>query len=452
MNLKFTLTAMLLILIISAQSQVPTPRYGHSVVLSGTDSCYYIFGGYAQNTSKSITSNGAPLNDLYKYNPKTLTFTKINYPEAIPGTAGHNAIYTSDGKMVILGGTRSAISDNSIYAYDLQNTSWEQIQNQNGPPAGRHSAGTTKYSDGMVYYTGGKNSDGSVSDVSYKYDPQSKTFSAIPNMPQGGRWGHKMFATYSNAYQGPRILVYGGRNANGEQSQMFEFDPSTQSWNFFDPNGMPPSARTYQINEILPNDLAVNEMWVAGGETQSTSKSTQSTTLLTDIWKLDLSQNPARWIKKSDNLVPVTQGVGWLTIEQNDTLLYTFGGISSISTNGDTTFTNNFYRYNITDNLVQQYDTTQQTWGGILSINEAKFDKNINLQIYPNPATSEINLAIPNNESIVSIKIYNQNGQLVKQIFKPNAEKINISDLKTGIYFIRTDTDTNRYLSKMIKD
>ena len=48
--------------------------------------------------------------------------------------------------------------------------------------------------------------------------------------------------------------------------------------------------------------------------------------------------------------------------------------------------------------------------------------------------------------------VYYQSSQLVKQIFKPNAEKINISDLKTGIYFIRTDTDTNRYLSKMIKD
>lgn len=81
-----------------------------------------------------------------------------------------------------------------------------------------------------------------------------------------------------------------------------------------------------------------------------------------------------------------------------------------------------------------------------------EFDKNINLQIYPNPASTEINLSLPNNETIESIKIYNQNGQLLKQIIKPNAEKINVSDLKTGLYFIRTDTDTNRYLSKMIKE
>ncbi len=155
----------------------------------------------------------------------------------------------------------------------------------------------------------------------------------------------------------------------------------------------------------------------------------------------------------TNTIPPMIGGVGWVSLENtNDTVFYMFGGINSISTTGDTTFTNNFYRYNQTTQQIQQYDTLQQTWGGILSINEAEFDKNINLQIYPNPATSEISLVIPNNESIVSIKIYNQNGQLLKQIIKPNAEKINVSDLKTGLYFIRTDTDTNRYLSKLIKE
>lgn len=444
---------MLLALFALAQSQVPTPRYGHSVVFNGTDSCYYIFGGYAQNTAKSKTNNGAPLNDLYKYNPKTLTFTKVSYPEVISGTAGHNAICTSDGKMIILGGTRSNISDNSIYAYDLQNTSWEQIQNQNGPSAGRHSAGATKYSDGMIYYSGGKNTDGSVSDVSYRYDPQSKTFSAIPNMPQGGRYGHKMFATYSNAYDGPRILVYGGRSENGEQSQMFSFDPSSESWDFFDPIGMPLTPRAYALDGVLPN-----EIWIAGGETQSTAKNTinmksiKSTTFKTDIWKLDLSQNPIRWIKKSDNLIPVTRGVGWVAVENGDTVFFTFGGISEITSLGDTTVTNNFYRYNLTDNVVEQYHENSQNWGSVItSINDTEFSRNINLQIYPTPSSIEINISIPNNEKIKSIKIYNQNGQLVKQIINPDKSCINISDLDSGLYFIRSDSKTNRYLSKMIK-
>ncbi len=80
-----------------------------------------------------------------------------------------------------------------------------------------------------------------------------------------------------------------------------------------------------------------------------------------------------------------------------------------------------------------------------------EFTKNINLQVYPNPATGEINLAVPNNETIESIKIFNQNGQLVKQITNPEKTSVNVSNLNTGVYFIRTDTETNRYLSKIIK-
>ena len=107
----------------------------------------------------------------------------------------------------------------------------------------------------------------------------------------------------------------------------------------------------------------------------------------------------------------------------------------------------------VTGQYTMQYDITQQTWGGIISsINETDFSQNINLQIYPNPATKEIKITIPNNEPIESINIYNQNGQLVKQITKPNKTNINVSDLNTGLYFIRTDSKAKRYLSKMIKE
>ena len=147
-------------------------------------------------------------------------------------------------------------------------------------------------------------------------------------------------------------------------------------------------------------------------------------------------------------------GSAWCSLDSNnDTIFYFFGGIISITTTGDTTITNNFYRYNQTTSQLQQYDTTQQTWGGIISsINETDFSQNINLQIYPNPATKEIKITIPNNEPIESINIYNQNGQLVKQITKPNKTNINVSDLNTGLYFIRTDSKAKRYLSKMIKE
>jgi len=434
MKLKFTLAGIMFIaLALAAQSQVPTPRYGHSVCK--IDGMYYIYGGYIIGNKKSTNSVFSA--DVYEYNPDNLTFTKKVTPVAAPNIALHNAL-THNGKMIVLGGTRADGVGFCVNTYDPTNNSWQQDATQPFTTRNRMAGDTIS---GEVYICGGIENN-TTQDKLYKYNPISKTFTELSFMPQGGRYGHTAINNDGN------LLVYGGRNENGEQGQMLSFNPNGNYWNFFDPVGMPPMARENNLSGVLPD-----EMWIAGGETWSTFKSTQSTNFFTDIWKLDLSQTPAKWIKKSENFIPVTSGAGWISVENNDTLFYSFGGISEITSTGDTTVTNNFYRYNITESIVEQYHEDTENWGNVItSINETDFSQNINLQIYPNPATSEISLTIPNNESIVSIKIYNQNGQLVKQIIKPNAEKINVSDLKTGLYFIRTDTETNRYLSKLIKE
>ena len=436
MKLKFTLTGiMLLALFAVAQSQVPTPRYGHSVCK--IDGMYYIYGGYKIGNKKSTNLENYLTSKLYRYNVGQKKFVPIEQPGG-PSVGFHNS-FVSNAKMIIFGGERSNTSDNAVYSFATNSNTWQQEATQ--PFSSRKQmAGDTI--GGKVYICGGLNSDNTTSTDVYVYDPDVSTFVKKADMPQGGRYGHTAVNHNGN------LLVYGGRNENGEQGQMLSYNPNGNYWNFFDPVGMPPFARANNLSGVLPD-----EMWIAGGETQSTFKSTQSTNFFTDIWKLDLSQTPAKWIKKSENFIPVTSGVGWISVENNDTLFYSFGGISEITSTGDTTVTNNFYRYNITESIVEQYHEDIENWGNVItSINENDFNQNINLQIYPNPATSEISLAIPNNESIVSIKIYNQNGQLVKQIIKPNTEKINVSDLKTGLYFIRTDTDTNRYLSKLIKE
>ena len=437
MKLKITILAILFAISVSAQvNEVPSPRFGHSVVYNDQDNNYYVFGGTVLSSTKSTTSNFDAC--VYKYDPFAKTFTKV-CPPAAPGVSGHKALYVN-GKMVVFGGSR-VTAGKFLPTYDPISQIWTNIEYQYGPDARKIKAGAAVIGN-FIYYMGGKNFDNSVSNEVWKYDINNNTFTLMSSMPQSGRYAHQVVAHNGT------LLVFGGRDENGEQSQMISFDPTSNSWDFFDPMGMPPMARANNLSGVLPN-----EMWIAGGETQSTKKSTSSTNFLTDIWKLDLSQTPARWVKKSEIFIPVTNGVGWISVQNNDTLFYAFGGISEITSTGDTTVTNNFYRYNITESIVEQYHEDTQNWGGIItSINEIDFNRNINLQIYPNPATSEISLTIPNNEIIVSIKIYNQNGQLVKQINKPDSQKITISDLKTGLYFIRTDTETNRYLSKMIKE
>jgi Secretion system C-terminal sorting domain len=73
--------------------------------------------------------------------------------------------------------------------------------------------------------------------------------------------------------------------------------------------------------------------------------------------------------------------------------------------------------------------------GNLLNLNENKYLKKIN--IYPNPANNEINIS--NLESKTNGFIYNSIGQKVKVFEAENNSTISISELTTGIYFLKLD-------------
>lgn len=76
------------------------------------------------------------------------------------------------------------------------------------------------------------------------------------------------------------------------------------------------------------------------------------------------------------------------------------------------------------------------------------------IDLYPNPAESVINLNVPSNFQVQSLNIFNSLGQIVKtEVFENDSviPAINISDLKTGTYFVETLTDSGKTTQKFIK-
>lgn len=90
--------------------------------------------------------------------------------------------------------------------------------------------------------------------------------------------------------------------------------------------------------------------------------------------------------------------------------------------------------------------------GIITSINETEFNISDELTIYPNPASETINIKLQNNETIKILKIFNQNGQLIRIIQNQTNNNIQINDLSSGLYFVRVDTDKKYYLGKIVKE
>ena len=433
MKLKFTLAGIMLIaLTIAAQSQQYPNMNGGTICRTGAS--YYFYGGQKQDGTKS--------DKLYMINPVTFEAFEMFTPNLTPpAMSGHCAV-PYDNKMVVLSGARG-VTDTGMYTYDPNDNTWEEGGEQ---PFSERTEAAACVVEGepasWIHIIGGRNPNGTevYGDV-HLYNPATGGWLTRDALP-GGRYGHSL------VQHNQKVYVLGGRNNNGDQAQVWSLDQ--YGWGIENTGGDFMFPRIGAQCTQLPSGMG----FIAGGTSTSSYKSTKSDEIIfrTDFYTIDLTTTPITFKKRATNLPPQAYGVAWVMIENSDTLFYTFGGISQISTDGDTTLTNSFYRYNINENLVQQYNTISQTWGSVItSIYESEFAKNINLQVYPNPATTEVNFTIPNNETIESIKIYNQNGQLIKQITKPDKSSINVSDLITGLYFIRTDCKTTRYLSKLIK-
>ncbi|WP_312766970.1 T9SS type A sorting domain-containing protein [Epilithonimonas sp.] len=85
----------------------------------------------------------------------------------------------------------------------------------------------------------------------------------------------------------------------------------------------------------------------------------------------------------------------------------------------------------------------------ILNVSDADFNSKVG--IYPNPAQDYFEFKGLSGTKIVSTNIYSANGSLVKTI-NPNESKINVSNLKSGVYVVQTKTaNGNTFTNKLIK-
>ena len=72
---------------------------------------------------------------------------------------------------------------------------------------------------------------------------------------------------------------------------------------------------------------------------------------------------------------------------------------------------------------------------------------NSNIQIFPNPARTVLNVEL---ENVSLIEIYSTTGQLVKRI--KNSNTINVEDISSGVLIIKVYNDKGIYSSKFIKE
>jgi hypothetical protein len=74
------------------------------------------------------------------------------------------------------------------------------------------------------------------------------------------------------------------------------------------------------------------------------------------------------------------------------------------------------------------------------------------ISIYPNPASSVLNIDNKSNESVTAISIYNVNGSLVKEVKSATSlQSISVAELQNGIYFVKIQMNTQVANYKFLK-
>jgi hypothetical protein len=82
----------------------------------------------------------------------------------------------------------------------------------------------------------------------------------------------------------------------------------------------------------------------------------------------------------------------------------------------------------------------------------SSFDKN-SISVYPNPATSVVNLSSKDGLTFENVTIVDVNGRTVKTVaVNQTQSQINVSDLNSGVYFMNIETNEGKTVKKFIKN
>jgi serine protease AprX len=92
--------------------------------------------------------------------------------------------------------------------------------------------------------------------------------------------------------------------------------------------------------------------------------------------------------------------------------------------------------------------------GGLddMSLSSSSFDTNDLIELYPNPSKEYINYSLPLDFKLKKVMIYDTLGKVIKQFDPLNSNRLNISELENGLYFVNFKGEKNSITKKFIKE
>lgn len=204
----------------------------------------------------------------------------------------------------------------SMQRYNFLTDTWENITSVN-PPSARYGCASVTIGNKIYVFGGFTNA---VQATTYVFDPSNLTWTRLADMP-AGRYYTTAVAIGGKAY------IYGGLNGSTPQSTVFEYNPSTDTWDTL----------TVSIAAGNPGARHAHGACVVDGELHIFS-GVRSSTMLSDHFALNVGSKAWRYV----GTTPFSRT--YMATAAFDRRIYTFGGSQN-----NTTAINNFYKYFRTD-------------------------------------------------------------------------------------------------------
>ncbi len=457
----------------SSQNSRPENFWEYSVTRfeEGGDEVDIYIGGFRTQEFSYIDRDGLThykitkidrSDEIWKRNRDTGEWVQLKpYDETwlkVPPMAGHQALQNKlDGYLYCFGG-RSANGDSSVYMLNIKEQKWRQLafhkfyDKEQMAAAAKFTPFTEggKQLTGRAVFHGGIDNNGILSNKLYQADFNGDDIQFTEKETPRALYGHS--AIYDNSSD--TWHFWGGMSESGVNFENYQYNPGTGfGWGplIQGPFVMPrASAATLLDGPTLyawggKGYSFLHKKSAAGGEE-----------IRTDL--ISITARDGRLYSRiiATDVPPVSHAGLSMEISNGDTILYVAGGISTIWSDGDTSISDNYYRCNINQKTVQQFNDVTSQWGDVqTTVEENRFpvspELHIDVPVYPNPSHGMITFALPDGLVAESLKLYNRLGQLVMQVHQPGEQRIDLSRFATGLYYLRVDAKLRPYFARIIK-
>lgn len=393
----FSLKAQDTWLLSSPTGEIPDACIGHSMVSIGNK--IYLFGG--MNNAKSI------------FNHISVYDCEQQWVKVVPATSNkpsqrynHKAVGYNN-KMYVFFGFDGTNKLGDTWYYDVINNEWHELMLASPKPVARTEFSINLVND-MIWISGGLDNNGNILNDLWAFNLSNDTWEQYPPLNTNGLYGH--IAGFGN----PLLLLLGGYDENGLNTQMYCFDIGNYNWTTATAYGNVPQPATNQCFIPYSEDIA----FVYSGF--------GSNGILNNLYKWNLNTN------------------SFTQLSAGPSLEYTAGSFIKYSQDKFDTF-QNFVFFGGSDGTNIMDGTWIYTSDIQITSDIDEYWTN-NINIYPNPASNYIN--IETTYIFSDIYIFNSLGQIVYQSnIVDNNTIINISFLPAGFYNVLFNAN-NKIISK----